>query len=691
MPDADQLKVTMVYPAGTRGGAELWQERLLAHTRLDIQVVSLADGDTANWWHANGAQVTVIPTGRGPADLARTTCRVASHVRANRADVMVAHGVKAGIVTALAGLVGRTRTVWVRHDDSFPRLATLVDSLTDGQLSANPRALEGRSPRRSLVIAPVVSGPAATADAARAQLGLDKGPLRLLMATRLVPYKGVDDAVTALADDRAAQWSLHVYCVTDAAHPDEADRLLRHAAALGVRDRVHLHPGRDDIGQLAAAFDAAAVLTKPLPGEHVSVEAFSMIAMESITAGVPVISVPPVSDRIGAAGVPVAPAAPEQLAEALAGLSDPQVRADMGQVGKLAAAAADTPAYAASVYAQFLADCSHRPGAGAQGTTPISVVVTVLNDARGVNDLLPVLSGQLGPHDELIVVDGGSSDNTAELVSHAAAVDTRIQLMVCPGAGISHGRNVGIEAAVHPLIACTDAGCEPQVGWLDAFRAAAAARPDVGLLTGTYQVRAETPIERAVNACGYPQTAELAHPSLLARGYGAVLGRTFDATMPTGRSMAFTKAAWQAAGGFPEHLATGEDVTFGRAVAQEFPAVLVRDACVVWEQRATLAGTLKMYYRYGQGSGHSRNPRLLGRDAARAGAYLVAAATVVRGRPAARRAALAGTAIYLSLPLDRARRMPGGLRVAGLVPFVAALRDVTKAAGAVTGYIRGPQ
>lgn len=692
MADTERLKVAMLYPAGTRGGAELWQERLVVHTeRLDIQVLSMADGDTANWWRANGAEVTVIPTGRSTAGLLRTARTVAIQMRQDRPDLIIGHGVKAGLVTAAAGLMGSTRTMWVRHDDSFPRLAKVTDALTDAQLNSSPKAMQGRTPRRPLVIAPMVSGPAATAADARTELGFDEGPLRMLMATRLVPYKGVDDAITALADDRAARWSLHVFCVTDSAYPDEADRLLRHASALGVTDRFHLHLSRDDIGELAGAFDAAAILTKPLPGEHVGAEAFSLVAMEANTAGVAVISVPPVSDRMGAAGIAVAPAAPGQVVEALVRLEDPAVRAAMGKAGQAAAATADSPADAASTFAQFLADCSNRPGAGVQGQAPISVVVTVLNDERGVSDLIPVVSGQLGSQDELIIVDGGSSDSTAELVAEAARADARIRLIVSQGAGISQGRNVGIEAAAHPLVACTDAGCEPQAGWLDAFRAAAAARPDAGLLTGTYQVSATTAVEHAVNACGYPQVEELARPSALARGYGAVLGRSFDATMPTGRSMAFTKDAWRAAGGFPEHLATGEDVTFGRAIARQFPAVLVRDACVVWDQRATLRGTLTMYYRYGQGSGHSRDPRLLGRDAARAGAYLIAASTALRGSRAARSATLVGAAVYLSLPLARARRMPAAPKVIALVPVVSALRDVAKAAGAITGYINGKQ
>ena len=42
--------------------------------------------------------------------------------------------------------------------------------------------------------------------------------------------------------------------------------------------------------------------------------------------------------------------------------------------------------------------------------------------------------------------------------------DPRVTVVVSPGAGISAGRNIGIERARHDLVACTDVGCEPATG-----------------------------------------------------------------------------------------------------------------------------------------------------------------------------------------------------------------------------------
>lgn len=319
----------------------------------------------------------------------------------------------------------------------------------------------------------------------------------------------------------------------------------------------------------------------------------------------------------------------------------------------------------------------------------MSVVVTVLNERRSLGHLLPALSAQLGPEDELLVVDGGSNDGTTDVVRYAAREDPRIRLLVVPGAGISRGRNEGVTAAHNEIVACTDAGCTPSPGWLEAFRSAIEDAPEAGLWTGVYEVSRRTVVESAMAAAGYPEPAELAHPTWLSRAYTRVLGQAFDATMPTGRSMAFRTDVWKRVGGFREDLATGEDVTFGRAVAAEHRPVLVRDAVVAWTQRTRLRETVTMYFRYGQGSGHSGDTRLLARDAARLVAYGTAAGLLANRGKRSRRLALAGDALYLSLPLARAMRQRDPLATTVLVPPMAAVRDLAKSIGAVVGYVQG--
>jgi glycosyltransferase involved in cell wall biosynthesis len=717
------LRVTVVAPYGTVGGAELWLLSLLRSTRrLTVDAVLLGDGPLRADLAGLGIPVRLLPVGRHPADLLRGAGQLAAvlrrpphadrphadrpHADRRRADLVLANGVKAALVAAPAARLAGVRCVWVKHDHSFdgPLTATL-ERLVDDVIATSPSLAAACRRPDVPVVPPPRPDPPLSREPARAVLaarGLDPDDPRPVLAAvgRLVRYKGVDDAVRALARPGGESWRLAVVGGVDRAEPGEPARLRRLAEVEGVADRVVFTGQVPDAAGLLAGVDAVAVLTKPTSGGP-GCEGFGAVALEAMVAGVPVVATTggPVGGRLaGTAGVTVAPADPEAVAAALGRLADPELRARAGAAGQALTADHPTAAACAEHLARRLARIACRPGAGLADGPPVSVVVTVLDDAAAVDRLLGLLAAQCtDPADEVIVVDGGSRDGTAERVGRWVAADARIRLLVRPGAGISAGRNAGIAEAGNRTVACTDAGCDPAPGWLAALRTAAADQPD-GLLTGVYRPAARGPVQVALAAAGYPDPAELRHPGPLARAHGRVFGRLFDATMPTGRSVAFPTPAWQAAGGFPEHLRTGEDVLFGRAVvASGTQALLVADAEVVWAQRPSLAATARMYFRYGEGSGHSRDPRLLGRDLARLAAYGVAPVLLARGGRLVRLGVAAGAAGYLSLPVARVvrgscpvrdRRSEAALATA-LLPVVTAVRDLPKVAGALSGLRRG--
>lgn len=709
-PGSPLLRLTVVAPYGIIGGAELWLLALLdAGSRLAVDAVLLGDGPLRTELARRQVPVTVLPTGRRAEDLAAAAARLASRLAGpDRPDLVLANGVKAGLVAAPAAALAGVRCGWARHDQTLDGLPTrLLARLVDTVITVSPELAAGTGRPDAVVLPPPRPATPVPAEQARAVLagyGLTyhtSADRRLVLATvgRLVRYKGIEDAVRALALPGAERWSLVVVGAADPAEPAEPDRLRRLAADLGVTGRVTFTGPVPDAGRLLTGVDAVAVLTKPT-GSGPGWEGFGTVALEAMLAGVPVLATGPgpvVRRLAGQAGLAVPPGDPAAVAAALDRLTDPRLRARLGAAGAALAAVHPDASASADRLAALLARTAHRPGAGLTGTAPISVVVTVRDEATAVDRLLDLLLPQLArTGDEVIVVDGGSTDGTVAQLRRRAAGTDRVRLLIRPGAGISAGRNAGVRAARNPLVAVTDAGCEPAPGWLAALRSAAAEAEPAGLLTGVYRVAGSGPLQAALAAVGYPDPDELRHPSLLARGYGRLVGRAFDPTMPTGRSMAFTVAAWRAAGGFPEQLDTGEDVLFGRAlVAAGTPAVLVADAEVGWRQRPSLAATVRMYWRYGEGSGRSRDRRLLGRDLARLAWYAAGPVLpVVGGRPG-RWALAAGWLGYLSLPVARVLR---GQRAAGgqsspaatatavlAVPLAAAARDLAKVGGALRG------
>ncbi|MFD0274848.1 glycosyltransferase [Kitasatospora sp. NPDC127111] len=699
----DPLRVTVVASAGVVGGAELWLLSLLDATdRLAVDAVLLAEGPLEAEFAHRGVPHVVRPTGRTTPAIAATGAWLARRLRAARPDVVLANGVKAAVVTAPAARLAGVRCLWAKHDHSFdgPPMRLLA-AATDGCVATEQGLVRAsHDPRAVLVPVPAPDGPALSPAAARAELGrhgvrVDADELLLLTAGRLVPYKGVDDAITALARPGGERWRLAVVGGNDPAAPGERQRLAELAAALGVGHRVDFAGWIRDAWRIVPAADAVAVLTKPDPTGP-GQEAFAGTAVEAMLAGVPVITTPgSITERVtgpagpaesaGPAGISVRPADPAEVAGALRRLTDPDTRAAMGRAGRQRTAAAPGPAVCAAKLAQALSEAARLPGTGLVGTAPVSVVTTVLDEGPAVDRLLRRLLPQLTvAGDEIVVVDGGSADDTAARARAGAARDPRIRVHVVPGAGISAGRNAGVREARNDLIACTDAGCAPDAHWLARLRAAAAEPDPAALLTGVYRVGGDGVLSGAMAVVGYPVPEEARHPGPWTRLYCRLLGRGFEADMPTGRSMAFTREAWRDAGGFPEGLRTGEDVLFGRAVtAAGHQAVLVAGAEVDWEQRPTLRGTAVMYFRYGDGGGRAADARLLGRDVLRAAGYAAAGSLAARG-PRGRAVAAAGAACYLSVPLARAVRTR---RWASLpaVPVAAAVRDLAKVAGAAHG------
>ncbi len=310
-----------------------------------------------------------------------------------------------------------------------------------------------------------------------------------------------------------------------------------------------------------------------------------------------------------------------------------------------------------------------------------SIVTTVRDDREALTDLLDDLAAQTRAPAELVVVDGGSTDGTLELLAGWKG-PFPLRVIEAPGANISEGRNIGIRGAANERIACTDAGCRPLPGWLEALEGAG----DADLATGIYLVDGRTPLERALAVSLYPSPDEIGDDSAPVRLWQRLFGRRFEADHATGRSMAFSKRAWEAAGGFPEDLYAGEDVAFSLAiVAAGFEARLVPTAAVRWRPRSGWASNARMYRSYARGNvrvGGDAKRHLI-RLATWAGGPLLAA----RGGAVGRLLVLLGAGAYVSLPLRRARRARMAPREWWRIPLAIALKDLSQLAGAGQGLI----
>ncbi|MDX1521731.1 MAG: glycosyltransferase [Anaerolineae bacterium] len=219
----------------------------------------------------------------------------------------------------------------------------------------------------------------------------------------------------------------------------------------------------------------------------------------------------------------------------------------------------------------------------------ISVICTVLNEGHSVQKLLTSLSRQRRLPDEIVFVDGGSTDDTVTyLEKFAAEQSLPVRIMVEPGANISRGRNVAIAAAAGPIIASTDAGVRLDDDWLAELAAPFCGESPPVVVAGFFLPDPQGAFEVAMGATVLPQLSDIDPQTFL----------------PSSRSVAFLKSGWQAAGGYPEWLDFCEDLIFDFRLRDETgPFVFQPQAIAYFRPRGTLWTFFKQYYRYARGDG----------------------------------------------------------------------------------------
>jgi len=87
----------------------------------------------------------------------------------------------------------------------------------------------------------------------------------------------------------------------------------------------------------------------------------------------------------------------------------------------------------------------------------ISVIVPAYNAEPFIEKTLNSILSQTYKNIEVLVVDDGSQDRTAEIINSVAQKDHRVVLLQQPNAGVASARNLGIQASQGEFIAPIDA------------------------------------------------------------------------------------------------------------------------------------------------------------------------------------------------------------------------------------------
>jgi len=290
----------------------------------------------------------------------------------------------------------------------------------------------------------------------------------------------------------------------------------------------------------------------------------------------------------------------------------------------------------------------------------VSIIATVKNEEGSVRRLLDSLAAQTRQPDEVVFVDGGSADKTVEVLKRYAT-----------------------ESGLPLRVPSIDAGVRLVPIWLEEL-----VRPfegetregSVNVVSGFFLPDPQSVFETAMGATVLPALADIDPNRFL----------------PSSRSVAFQKEAWQEVGGYPEWLDYCEDLIFDFKLQELYgPFPFAPRAIAYFRPRSNLKAFLKQYYRYARGDGKADLWRK--RHAVRYLTYLLVIPLLLLlgfwRNPLWWLLLLAGAAVYLWTPYRRLRPMMADygwmdkVRAILWVPIIRVGGDIAKMIGYPAGWL----
>lgn len=216
-----------------------------------------------------------------------------------------------------------------------------------------------------------------------------------------------------------------------------------------------------------------------------------------------------------------------------------------------------------------------------------SLVVTIFNEENAIVDFLNSVLFQEKNPDEVIIVDGGSSDNTAKVVRcfiKNSKSNINFRLFVKKG-NRSIGRNEAIKKAKGDIVLITDAGCILDKNWVKNITKPFLDRK-VDVVAGYYRAKTKTVFQKCLTP------------------YVLVMPDKVDpkSFLPATRSMAIRKEVWKELGGFDERYSHNEDYVFANKLRDRGKKIVFRkDAIVYWIPRESFKEAYTMFRRFAYG------------------------------------------------------------------------------------------
>ncbi len=250
-----------------------------------------------------------------------------------------------------------------------------------------------------------------------------------------------------------------------------------------------------------------------------------------------------------------------------------------------------------------------------QPTALVTIVIPALNEERSISSCLDSILAQTHTSLEVLVLDGGSTDRTGDVVREYISRDPRVRLINNPGRTQPAAMNLGLAASSGTYLVRIDAHATVAPTYI-----ASAVRH---LSTGEWGG-----VGGRKDAVGFTPTG---------RAIAAVLGSRFGVGNSTYHYATsaqtvehipfgcYVTAAARELGGWSEHFPVNEDFEFDLRMRNSGRPLLLDPSMVIaWEGRPTVRLLARQYRRYGR----AKSKVVLGHPSATSPRHLAAPAVV---------------------------------------------------------------
>lgn len=199
------------------------------------------------------------------------------------------------------------------------------------------------------------------------------------------------------------------------------------------------------------------------------------------------------------------------------------------------------------------------------------MIIPAYNAARTIDECLEALLDQSIPRSsyEIIVVDDGSTDNTAKIVQKYGSV----HLLSQPRGGPAAARNLGARFAKGEILLFTDADCVPVRAWIEEMTRPFA-DPGIAGVRGAFRTKQRELVARFVQI-EYEDR------------YDRIHGQDEAIDFVDGYAAGYRRTVFDQVGGFDVNILGGEDIELSHRLARQGHKLVFASKAMVYHHHPT--------------------------------------------------------------------------------------------------------